>query len=80
MGDKSITETLTNILVDKVGLEPHEISNESKLRDDLGLDSLDIIEIIMELEKEYIITIPDEFHEKVSTVNDAIEYITKLIK
>ncbi|MDA0930943.1 MAG: acyl carrier protein [Flavobacteriales bacterium] len=63
------------IIVDKLGVEEAEVKPEAKFTDDLGADSLDTVELIMEFEKEFNITIPDEQAEKISTVGEAISYI-----
>ena len=63
------------IIVDKLGVEEAEVKPEAKFTDDLGADSLDTVELIMEFEKEFNITIPDEHAEKISTVGEAISYI-----
>ncbi|MBM3171721.1 MAG: acyl carrier protein [Bacteroidetes bacterium] len=63
------------IIVDKLGVEEAEVKHEAKFTDDLGADSLDTVELIMEFEKEFSITIPDEQAEKISTVGEAISYI-----
>ena len=63
------------IIVDKLGVEEAEVKTEAKFTDDLGADSLDTVELIMEFEKEFNITIPDEQAEKISTVGEAISYI-----
>ena len=64
-----------DIIVDKLGVEPSEVSAEKSFTGDLGADSLDTVELIMEFEKAFSITIPDEDAEKISTVGDAFEYI-----
>jgi acyl carrier protein len=63
------------IIVDKLGVEEAEVKTEAKFTEDLGADSLDTVELIMEFEKEFNITIPDEQAEKISTVGEAISYI-----
>ncbi len=63
------------IIVDKLGVEASEVTNEASFTNDLGADSLDTVELIMEFEKEFNITIPDDQAEKISTVGDAIAYI-----
>jgi acyl carrier protein len=63
------------IIVDKLGVEEAEVKTEAKFTDDLGADSIDTVELIMEFEKEFNITIPDEQAEKISTVGEAISYI-----
>jgi acyl carrier protein len=63
------------IIVDKLGVEESEITPTASFTNDLGADSLDTVELIMEFEKAFGITIPDEAAEKISTVGDAIAYI-----
>ncbi|OPJ61777.1 acyl carrier protein [Clostridium oryzae] len=70
-----IFDKVKEILADKLSLEEDEISMESSFIDDLGADSLDIVELIMALEDEFDIEIPDEEVEKISTVGDIVEYI-----
>ncbi|WP_125153765.1 acyl carrier protein [Clostridium rectalis] len=64
-----------DIISEQLGLDPEEISMESSFIDDLGADSLDIVELIMALETEFDLEIPDEDAEKISTVGDVVEYI-----
>ena len=63
------------IIVDKLGVEEGEVTPEATFTNDLGADSLDTVELIMEFEKEFNIAIPDEDAEKIATVKDAINYI-----
>tara|TARA_E500000331_G_C16886677_1_gene552847 strand:- start:394 stop:630 length:237 start_codon:yes stop_codon:yes gene_type:complete len=63
------------IIIDKLGIEESEITNEASFANDLGADSLDTVELIMEFEKEFNISIPDQDAEKISTVGEAIKYI-----
>ena len=63
------------IIVDKLGVDEGEVTNEASFTNDLGADSLDTVELIMEFEKEYNIAIPDDQAEKIATVGDAIKYI-----
>ena len=72
-----IAEKVTSIIVDKLGVEESEVSNEASFTNDLGADSLDTVELIMEFEKEFNIAIPDEQAEKIATVGDAVTYITE---
>lgn len=64
-----------NIIVDKLGVDAEEVTPEKSFTNDLGADSLDTVELIMEFEKEFGISIPDDQAEKISTVGDAIAYI-----
>ncbi|HLN52808.1 MAG TPA: acyl carrier protein [Lentimicrobium sp.] len=63
------------IIVDKLGVEEKEVTPEASFTNDLGADSLDTVELIMEFEKEFNIAIPDDQAEKIGTVGDAIAYI-----
>ena len=63
------------IIVDKLGDEEYEVTNAASFTNDLGADSLDTVELIMEFEKEFGISIPDDQTEKIATVGDAISYI-----
>jgi acyl carrier protein len=70
-----IFEKVRDIIAEQLGLEKDEITMDSSFVDDLGADSLDIVELIMALEEEFDIEIPDEAAEKVSAVKDVVEYI-----
>ncbi|HRY31478.1 MAG TPA: acyl carrier protein [Bacteroidales bacterium] len=63
------------IIVDKLGVDENEVTPEASFTNDLGADSLDTVELIMEFEKEFNIAIPDDQAEKIGTVGDAISYI-----
>ena len=63
------------IIVDKLGVDESEVKPEATFTNDLGADSLDTVELIMELEKEFNLTIPDDQAEKIATVGDAIAYV-----
>ena len=63
------------IIVDKLGVDESEVKEEASFTNDLGADSLDTVELIMEFEKEFNIAIPDDQAEKIGTVGEAIEYI-----
>ena len=63
------------IIVDKLGVDAIEVTNEASFTNDLGADSLDTVELIMEFEKEFDIQIPDDKAETISTVGDAISFI-----
>jgi len=63
------------IIVDKLGVDESEVTIEASFTNDLGADSLDTVELIMEFEKEFDIAIPDDQAEKISTVGEAIAYI-----
>lgn len=70
-----VAERVKDIIVDKLSVEKTEVTNEASFTNDLGADSLDTVELIMEFEKEFGISIPDDQAEKISTVGDAIAYI-----
>ena len=70
-----ITNRVKAIIVDKLGVDESEITPAATFTNDLGADSLDTVELIMELEKEFAITIPDDQAEKIATVGDAIAYV-----
>ncbi|MCC6816537.1 MAG: acyl carrier protein [Saprospiraceae bacterium] len=69
------SERVKKIIVDKLGVDESEVSNESSFVNDLGADSLDVVELIMEFEKEFDTSIPDDQAEKIQTVGQAIEYL-----
>ncbi|HEY4540333.1 MAG TPA: acyl carrier protein, partial [Faecalibacter sp.] len=68
------------IIVDKLGVDESEVTLEASFTNDLGADSLDTVELIMEFEKEFDIQIPDDQAEKISTVGQAVKYIEDLNK
>jgi acyl carrier protein len=68
------------IIVDKLGVDESEVTPTASFTNDLGADSLDTVELIMEFEKEFNIAIPDDQAEKIGTVGDAINYITENAK
>ena len=70
-----ISTRVKAIIVDKLGVDEKEVTPEASFTNDLGADSLDTVELIMEFEKEFNIAIPDDQAEKISTVGDAIAYI-----
>lgn len=70
-----VFEKVKKIIVEQLGVEEEEISLDSSFIDDLGADSLDIVELIMALEEEFDIEIPDSEAEKIASVGDAVDYI-----
>ena len=68
------------IIVDKLGVDEAEVKPEASFTNDLGADSLETVELMMDLEKEFNITIPEEESEKLSTVGDALAYIEEHAK
>jgi acyl carrier protein len=72
-----VRSKVVSIIVDKLGVEESEVTNEASFTNDLGADSLDTVELIMEFEKEFNLSIPDEEAEKIETVGNAVSYIEK---
>ena len=70
-----VTTKVKAIIVDKLGVDESEVTTTASFTDDLGADSLDTVELIMEFEKEFDIQIPDDKAEKITTVGDAISFI-----
>jgi acyl carrier protein len=70
-----IATRVKSIIVDKLGVDENEVTPQASFTNDLGADSLDTVELIMEFEKEFNIAIPDDQAEKIGTVGDAIAYI-----
>ena len=70
-----ISSRVTAIIVDKLGVDENEVVSTASLTNDLGADSLDTVELIMEFEREFDIQIPDDQAEKIETVGQAIKYI-----
>ena len=76
----SLNEKVTNIIVDKLSVEESRVVPEASFLDDLGADSLDTVELIMEFEEEFDLEIPDEDAERITTVVAALEYINNHAK
>ena len=76
----AIEEKVKQIIVDQLGVNTEEVTDEASFIDDLGADSLDTVELVMALEEEFDIEIPDEDAEKITKVKDAIDYIKKHAK
>jgi len=70
-----VFEKVKDIIVEQLGVEESEVTLEASFIDDLGADSLDIVELIMALEEEFDLEIPDKEAEKITTVGEAVEYI-----
>jgi len=71
----SVEEKVRVIIVDQLGVDEKQVTNDAVFIDDLGADSLDTVELVMALEEEFDVEIPDEEAEKISKVQDAIDYI-----
>lgn len=75
-----ISQKVTAIIIDKLGVEEPEVTAEASFTNDLGADSLDTVELIMEFEKEFNISIPDDQAENIGTVGQAITYLEENVK
>jgi len=73
----SVEERVKKIIVEQLGVNAEEVSSESAFVEDLGADSLDTVELVMAFEEEFDLEIPDEDAEKITTVQQAIDYITE---
>ena len=73
----SVEQRVKQIIVEQLGVDESQVDNNASFVDDLGADSLDIVELVMAFEEAFDIDIPDEDAEKISTVKDAIDYIEK---
>ena len=73
----TVAEKVKSIIVEQLGVEADEVTPEASFTDDLGADSLDIVELVMAFEEAFEIDIPDEDTEKIRTVQDAVDYIEK---
>lgn len=78
--DKSqILEKVTEIIIDNLGASESEATPTADIRDDLGADSLDCVEIVIDIEDEFCIVLPEETHEKLKTINDVVEYVASKV-
>ena len=77
MSDDNLNK-IVEIVIDKLGVDANKVTPEAKFIDDLGADSLDTVELIMQFEEEFGIEIPDEDAEKILSVNQALDYINKI--
>ncbi|MFM2295158.1 MAG: acyl carrier protein [Verrucomicrobiota bacterium] len=75
MADKTIEQRVKDIVVEQLGAKPDQVTPEAKFIEDLGADSLDTVELVMALEEEFSIEVPDEAAEKLQSVGDVIKYI-----
>ena len=73
-------ERVTEIIVEQLGVSPDQVKPEARFIDDLGADSLDTVELIMALEEEFNVEIPDEDAEKMVTVGDSLKYLREHVK
>lgn len=76
----SVQEKVSAIIVEQLGVNANEVKEEASFTDDLGADSLDIVELVMAFEEEFDIEIPDEDAEKIVAVQDAVSYISEHAK
>ncbi|EPE37644.1 acyl carrier protein [Candidatus Photodesmus katoptron] len=72
----NIEERVKKIIIEQLGVDEAEVKNEASFVDDLGADSLDTVELVMALEEEFDIEIPDEEAEKITTIQTAVDYVT----
>ena len=72
-----IFEKIRDIIVDQLGVDEDEVTTEANIQDDLGADSLDVVDLIQTIEDEYDLSIPDEAVEEIKTVGDIVNYIEK---
>lgn len=75
----TITDRVTKIIADKLSIDSSEVTAEANFKQDLGADSIDLVELIMEFEKEFDLSIPDEKAEEIQTVGNAIEFLETAI-
>lgn len=75
-----IESKVKNIIIDKLGVEESEVTKDASFTNDLGADSLDTVELIMEFEKEFNISIPDDKAENIATVGQAVSYLEENVK
>lgn len=75
----TITERVSKIIADKLVIDSSEVTSEANFKQDLGADSIDLVELIMEFEREFELSIPDEKAEEIQTVGNAIEFLEKAI-
>ena len=75
MADKSLDQRVKEIIVEQLGVKPEQVVPEAKFIEDLGADSLDTVELVMALEEEFGVEVPDEQAEKLQSVGDVMKYI-----
>ena len=71
-----LMDKVKEIIVEQLGVDPEEVTMSASFVDDLGADSLDVVELVMAFEEEFDLSIPDEDAEKIATVKDAVDYIS----
>jgi acyl carrier protein len=76
----ALEERVTEIIVDQLGISAEEVVPEASFIDDLGADSLDIVELVMAMEEEFNVEIPDEDAERIQTIGDAISYLREKLE
>ncbi|GKV67767.1 acyl carrier protein [Sporosarcina sp. NCCP-2716] len=76
----TVLDRVTKVVIDRLGVDESEVKPEASFRDDLGADSLDVVELVMELEDEFDMEISDDDAEKIGTVGDAVSYIEEKTK
>ncbi|MGA2245394.1 MAG: acyl carrier protein [Verrucomicrobiota bacterium] len=80
MPDKPIDQRVKDIVVEQLGVKPEQVTPQAKFIEDLGADSLDTVELVMALEEEFGIEVPDEQAEKLQSVGDVIKYVEENVK
>ena len=80
MAEKSIEEKVKDIIAEQLGVNPEQVTPQASFIEDLGADSLDIVELVMAFEEEFSVEVPDEDAEKLQTVGDVIKYIEERAK
>lgn len=75
MSEKSIEDKVKEIIVEQLSVNADQVTPEAKFIEDLGADSLDVVELVMAFEEEFDVEVPDEEAEKLTTVNDVVKYI-----
>lgn len=75
MAEDDVLDQIVEIITEQLGVKSEQVTKEASFVDDLGADSLDTVELVMKLEEDFDIEIPDEDAEKIQTVQDAVEYI-----
>ena len=76
----AVEDKIREIIVEQLGVSPEEVVPEASFIDDLGADSLDIVELVMAIEEEFALEIPDDDAEKIQTIQDAITYVEERVK